>query len=298
MIDTTTTAALAERLAEELATVDPITVTTRCSGLGRRYEAAISSALTRRAESWTVDQDGVWTNCHGQWSARAYAVRLNGVNAGTIAVSSASDDTDFTVFRLLVEDAENLASRLIEVDAYQTATWHRRSEDGDPVTVLDEDEIHGDDLLWRGLPLDPNGRDRRRYRACRSGRGVCPECEEHQGAGHRLIWIKTLDGRRGRRFQTRPQVRPFSDRRFSLQITIEPGTGMDGVLAAAGLRLAQTPVHDAAHVEIVDQAALDAALAEPDAEPEPVPEVEQQPSIDAPLADWERELLEGLRADS
>lgn len=291
---------LSDRLVSALSS-NPTEVTSRCTGIGRRYEASIQSALTRRAESWEwrPDLGGCWANTGGQFSSRGYAVHLTDLREGTIAVSSASNEDDVTVFTLDEMDALLLSERLVQVSAYLDAADARHlgvgeADDDDriPVEVVHHSDLHGDQLRWYGVVLDPNGEDQRPHRGCRSGKGDCPECAEHQRRGHVLVDLPEDRRRLGGATEgtvylcKRPVGRAF------------PGDPAVEFLTRAGVQLAQEPVHGRAWGEVVDQAAFYAALAGALMRPSPEPIPEPAPTRDPePLAVWEILLVTDLTED-
>jgi len=290
-------------------------VTSRCTGLGKRYEAAIRSALTRRAEGWTyfvlenaLAGAGVWFNDAGEWSDRAYAITLDS-GSPQISVSSASDADEITTFQLEDHDRQELIKRLVEVDTYQAA---QADLEKDVTSIVDVDDIHGNTLLWRGLPLSPNGWDTRKHFGCRRGRGRCPECQAHREAGHLVLGIETSASAG----YTWLEVTVEGVTRYLGAIDASTGQILDDVLASAGLELRSRPERSVcdtqlAWVEVTDQESLTEALR---VQQEQLREREERcrvgtcrrrfverasvtpPAEEYVLADWELELL-GLTAE-
>lgn len=155
-----------------------------CRGIGRRYAAAVRSALERRTEWWRVyhtEWGPVWYNGSGFWSAREYAIILG--DDPRLAVTGRSG-RGLSLFRLDEFDAKCLAERFRNVDLYRQAMT---SEDA---KVLYSSDLHGDVLEWRGQELRPSEPDPREWAGCRGGQsGTCPDCDRHVAAGHVLIRV-------------------------------------------------------------------------------------------------------------
>ena len=139
-------------------------------GVQRRYAAAISSALCRRAEGWDTTREGVWENSAGQWSARRYEIDIDGGILGT----SSGDGTGMTWFRICEEDQWALERRFSEVMAYRYATTSPYA------SVASVNDLHGTILDLAGFRLDPNGRDYRPRGGCGSRGCACPTAAERR----------------------------------------------------------------------------------------------------------------------